>query len=199
MEENEQFQNTLHSLTDALKKQQYSYNTIRRVTDVFFENIVHLQELQDDESRSQAAVLKQIFDMYLRMQTTESLPLERFEEIVRSDFDKLAKQAEGMELGEVHSCLTGDVQRTMAVNIRFAVWLILYTCLGSKITASVTSGYITVKEVKFIVTLQGEKKKIPFRERYLSECLHILTKSCEIKENGSETVYDLTFIPVEQH
>ncbi|MBQ7582570.1 MAG: hypothetical protein IJU25_07090 [Lachnospiraceae bacterium] len=201
LKENEQLQNTLESLKSALKKQQFSYGKIRSVTDLFFE---HMAEFAGDEDKeTERTQLRQIFDTYLRMQTADADPSDHFEETLRSDFDKLTQGRSGFTLSEAGVSMPEGVSKVTAVNIRFAIRMIVYKtvcCAGSGSEGaydfSVSSEQGVGDDAVFIVTVKGNtQKKSPFLEQTLLNILHLLADPAEISEGDNETVYRLTIIP----
>ncbi len=130
-------------LTDALKKQQYSYNKLHTLYDIVF---AHLTE---NDSRK-CEMIHKWFDLYLRMYTTGAVDMTHFEEEVQNDLASLQEQYPGFVVEQTQNRL-GNVSRTTAANIRFLIYLIAeYSCLVSKrCSYQVTSEYLTPNRVRF--------------------------------------------------
>ena len=218
---NEEFQLTLHSLTDALKKQQYSYGTIRAFTDLFFQYALTLASpaegdatgqtadgaggsgdptvAESEENRKLLAMLKQIFDMYLRMQTTEALDAANLSQTIRSDMEKLSQNAPGLSAGTIECTLPEGLSKTTIANIRFAIWMITYQALQEH--AGVTVSVSTVSPADPLtlhVRTKGTadanaSKKIPFPEQYLSEILNLITENVSESGTAEDAVWTLAF------
>ncbi|MCR4685863.1 MAG: hypothetical protein K5649_10385 [Lachnospiraceae bacterium] len=195
LQENEDFQNTLQSLKDALKKQQFSYGKIRAITDLFFE---HALSLTDGRGMAQ---IKQIFDVYLRMQTTETVDTGDFAGVLASDFEKLTQGRSGFTLSAGSIALADGAVKVKAVNIRFLFWLIVYKTLCESMNQeaavfdfAVSSSVTNETETEFVIKRRGStEKKIPFLEQYLLETIHLFADSDAITQEAEETTYRMTF------
>ncbi len=198
MAEDEQFHNTLSMLTKALEKQQFSYGKIRAITDLVFAHEADLRE--DASSPSLLPQFKQIFDVYLRMQTKDAMPIDRFEETIRSDFEKLMQGRSGYTMSEISSCLAEDTPKVRAVNLRFVIWLIVYLtiCEAAKqenaaFDFAVTSEETGEHQVTFTVVRTGiAEKKIPFLEQYLLESIRLFADADSHTEEEHKTIYRIT-------
>lgn len=177
LKENEHFEDTLSSLTESLKKQRYSYNTLKTITDVILDDMA-----SDDDKH-----VKMIFDMYLRMQTGDSIDLDRFEDLIRSDMDKLSARYPGFKCTEIFSCLIGGVPKAKSANVRFFIWLIaLYSaCTRKNCEYMVDSQLMSATKATFSLSVKGlvtaEDKKF---EKYV---LLLLSNLCELFEISTKT------------
>ncbi len=196
LKENEELQETIKTLTEALKKQQYSYNKLRALTDLFFRHAVNAHDAEDENAEAQLGEIKRIFDMYLRMQTTDKIDIDRFEDVLRSDLSKLKESMPGLSVGDLISCLIGGVPKVKAANIRFAVWFLAYygcRTMGN-CTVSVSSQFMTATRAMFEITLEGsQKNKVPFLEQYLTDTIYLLAETVEPKEEDGRISYRLEF------
>ncbi len=180
---NEEFQDTLHSLTGALKKQQHSYGRIRTFSDLFFQYAMTLA------GRNEAALsqMKLLFDTYLRMQTTDALDASNFSGTLASDIEKLSQNAPGFRSDAIECALPSPCSKAEIANIRFAIWVLAYHASLNSTQASVS---ISVKQqsddtVAANVTISGrEEKESPFSEQSLSEILKTITD--DVSESVSE-------------
>lgn len=202
MQESDELQGTLHSLTEALKRQQYSYGKIRVITDLFFSYILQTGG-EDEENNAKTAQLKKIFDTYLKMQITESIEIDKFEDVIRADIEKLTANAPGFCPDAVSSCLIEGVPKFRAADIRFALWLIVYATLASAADGSggdaktvfrVDSALHSSSQANFILKVSGgEIEKNPFFEQVLSDVLDLLATDVRIDAKEQEVLYDMTF------
>lgn len=197
LKENEHFEETLSSLTKALKKQQYSYNTIKSFTDVI---LADLPLLNDKIGSAELERIKFIFDTYLRMQTTDSIDIDRFEDLLRSDMDKISKTYPGFSCSEIISCLIGGVPKSKAANIRFVIWLV---AICAAVTMNeceyiIDSQFSSVTKASFFLTVKGESvRSDELLEKYKTLLLNNLCEKTEISEDNSDdkksTTIDLEF------
>ena len=197
MEKNEQFQTTLHSLTDALKNQQYSYGTIRTLTDLLFQYAATLPP-QEDGVEARMRQIKLLFDTYLRMQTTEAMDSEHFAGTVRVDLDKIAEKAPGLHCTELDCVIPKDTLKTKIADMRFAIWLLAYHAAFTreKCDFSVTtlSDENDPAFAVFSVKIKGRaEKKIPFLTRYLSDVLKLVSEVVADAQGDASDNWTLTF------
>lgn len=155
IKENEHFEETLSSLTESLKKQQYSYNKFKSLTDLILDS---LSLINEDINFNQYDKVKKIFDMYLRMQTTDAIDIDKFEEILREDMNRISAACPGFKCTDISSCLIGDVPKSRAANIRFLVWLIATYAAHTRSNCEyiIDSQFKNVTEVTFVLTVNGQ-------------------------------------------
>ena len=200
--ENDQFEKTLNSLTESLKKQKYSYNSLKNITDVIFND---MSVINPDADRSTIKLLSRIFDTYLRMQTGDSIDIDRFEELIKNDMDKLGSFYNGFKCTEIVSCLIGGIPKAKAANIRFFIWLIaLYNArIRNNCEYIVDSQYVSATKASFTLSAKGKiTASDDILEKYV---VTLLTNLCDLysisteKESATNdefTVYNLEFSTV---
>lgn len=192
--ENEHFEETLSSLTDALKKQQYSYNTLKTFIDAILNDMTVLGEDMDENHKN---LFKMIVERFLRMQTTESIDIDRFEDIIRDDLNKITASYPGFKCTEILSCLIGGVPKAQAANIRFFVWLIaLYNAYTRKSCEYVVeSQLLSVTKALFTISVSGKiTKPDDLFERYISILLNSLCEVSEIQNKDDGSIYSIEFL-----
>lgn len=198
--ENDQFEETLSSLTASLKRQQYSYNTIKKITDVIISDLVLLNK---DLGRTQTDKLKFIFDTYLKMQTVDAIDIDAFEELLRTDMDKMKKSYPGFFCTDIISCLIGGVPKACAANIRFFIWLIaMYNAeIRNNCEYLIDSQFMSVTKVVFILTAKGKvTRPNDMLDKYITLLMNKLCDSVSITNETATgedtTVYNLEFATV---
>ena len=198
--ENEQFEETLSSLTRSLKRQQYSYNTIKKITDVILSDLVLLNK---DLNRTEQDKIKFVFDTYLRMQTVDAIDIDAFENLLRTDMDKMEKSYPGFSCTEIISCLIGGVPKACAANIRFFIWLIaMYNArIRNNCEYLIDSQFMSVTKAVFILTAKGKiTRSEDMLDKYVALLMNKLCESVSITNEtatGEDTmVYNLEFTTV---
>lgn len=198
--ENDQLEETLSSLTASLKRQQYSYNTIKKITDVIISDIVLLNK---DLGRMQTDKMKFIFDTYLKMQTVDAIDIDAFEELLRTDMDKIKKSYPGFFCTDIISCLIGGVPKACAANIRFFIWLIaMYNAeIRNNCEYLIDSQFMSVTKVVFILTAKGKvTRPNDMLDKYITLLMNKLCDSVSITNETATgedtTVYNLEFATV---
>ena len=156
--EKEEFQRTLDSLTAALRKQRYSYNKLKAVTQILLTQMKALSKETDTNTadyKKKYGWVDEIFQMMLKMQTTGVTDIDGFEVQVRSDMDRITKEVPGLQVGEISSCLIGTIPKVKAANIRFCLWLIAryFAAVTDKCKLTITSSFITATKAEFDVAV----------------------------------------------
>lgn len=196
VDESNRFQETLRSLTESLKNQQFSYGKIRKLTDLLFQGIASLEKTDTDgaEDKPEDPALRQmkmIFDTYLRMQTTETLEASRLEDTVRADLEKLQTNIPSFTY-KVSIVSLQTASKAKIADIRFTLWLLSYNAAYTKeqCTFSVTNDTSLIFRV---LSTGRTTKKIPFLERYLSDLIKITATGVTETVSAEETEYTLDF------
>ena len=193
IKENEHFEETLKSLTESLKKQQYSYSVIKSFTDAVIND---MPLLNDSVNRAGLNRVKMIFDTYLKMQTTDSIDIDMFENLVKADMDKISASYPGFSCTEVISCLIGSVPKTKAANIRFAIWLVAL-CMANtmdKCEYSVDSQLLNTQRASFKLSAVGTvNRKDELLSKYQSILLNHLSDMVFVSEEKESTVTEIEF------
>ena len=96
----------------------------------------------------------------LRLQTTAYFKISELKNIIYDNMTDALKNKEGVNVGEVKSCLYGEVPRSAMADLTFALW-ILAVVEGFKCdtaTLNVDSRYVTSKKCEYKLTVSGGKK-----------------------------------------
>lgn len=192
--ENEHFEETLSSLTQSLKKQQYSYNTLKKITDVLLNDITLFNEKIDENHKN---LFKMIIDRFIRMQTTDSIDIDKFEDIIKDDMNKITKAYSGFKCTDILSCLIGGVPKAQAANIRFFIWLIaLYSAYTRKSCEYVVeSQLLSVSKALFTLSVSGKiTKPDDLFQKYVFSLLNNLCEVIEIQNQDDNSTYNIEFM-----
>ncbi len=151
------FAETLERLKVSLLRQQYSYNKIspffNRVLDAFLKR----RQLDD----SYIAFVKKACDKMLRLQTTAVFKTGELKNIITDNMNDALKNNKDVTVGEVKSCLYGDVPRFAMADLTFSLW-ILALVEGLKCdnaVLDVDSRYVTSRKCEYKLTVTGTKRE----------------------------------------
>lgn len=168
--EMEELKSTLESLKDTLKKQQHSYAKMSTLTDCF------IKALEEDENfaidgNEKIAFITDTYKTLLRMQTTGTFDIDKFEEDIKRDLREIKGIASGFKVGEISSCLFGGQSKAHAQNIRFVIFLIarLYGQFYDEFKMDVTSHYITTRDTEFQICISDIKNMNTGNEEIFKE------------------------------
>ena len=150
------FADTLERLKFSLKRQQYSYNKIapffNRVLDAFLKR----RDLDD----TYIDFVKRSCDKMLRLQTTAYFRVSDLKDIIRDNMIEALGKNDRVNIGEVKSCLYGDVARFAMADLTFSLWLLTvvegYKC--ERATLDVDSRYVTSKKCEYRLSVTGTKR-----------------------------------------
>lgn len=198
--EKAELEETLTSLKTTLKKQQFSYSKISELTDCFVESLVEEKE-SDMGAMSRLEFAIDVYLAILRMHTTGTFDIEKFERDIKKDLDNIKIYNSICKTGEISSCLFGGQSRSCAQNIRFCIYLIarLSSQFYDDFTVDVNSHYITTREAEFCisVTINTDHKKTDEDMRLYYEYVSkiILDMTTAYRENIDKNVisYYCTF------
>ena len=150
------FAETIDQLKRSLLRQQYSYNKIapffNRVLDAF----LRLKDMGENYSN----FVKRSCDKMLRLQTTASFKPDDLKNIIYENMTDATKKNDRVSIGEVKSCLYGEVPRSAMADLTFALW-ILAVVEGVKCeeaVLSVDSRYVTSRKCEYKLIIAGTKK-----------------------------------------
>ena len=118
-EQEANFNATLKGLKKSLLKQQYSYNKIAP----FFNRVMEAFIKRGDYEDSFKLFVHRSCERMLRLQTTSAFKPELMTELIRSNMEDAIKDYEGVEIGEVKSCLIGDVPKSRMADLIFMLRL----------------------------------------------------------------------------
>lgn len=166
--EKRELEETLESLKNTLRKQQHSYKKLSGLMDCFTNPLA--DKTEDDEELSRRMELaKEVCNTLLKMQTTGTFDVDKFEEDLRRDLREIKGKAYGFKCGEISSCLFGEQSRPQTQNVRFCIYVLsrLYAEYYNTFTVNVSSHFLTTKEAEFCVNFEiAEKINEQLREKH---------------------------------
>ena len=150
------FADTLDSLKSSLVKQQYSYNKIAP----FFNRVLDAFLRRRDMGDVYNNFVKKSCDKMLRLQTTSYFKVSELKNIIYDNMTDAVKKNAGVNVGEVKSCLYGDVPRSAMADLTFALWIlaVIEGVKCDKATLNVDSRYVTSKKCEYKLAVSGSKK-----------------------------------------
>ena len=157
LEEDERsFAETIEKLKQSLIKQQYSYNKIAP----FFNRVLDAFIKRNNMEKSYSDFVKRTCDKMLRLQTTEYFKVSELTRIISDNMSDAVASNPAVTVGEVKSCLIGEVPRASMADLTFALWVLALIegrkC--SKATLTVDSRYVTSRKCEYKLTVTGTKK-----------------------------------------
>ena len=143
-------ENTIKTLTEMLKRQKNSYMKLAAIFKCF--SVAFYDEFKfgtDYERR--AAFAQDVFSAMLKMQTTGSFDIDKFENDIKSDLNEIHEKHPKIKILDIVSCLFGGVTKTSAENIRFSIWLIAryYSEFYDDFTYEIVSHFLTTTKAEF--------------------------------------------------
>lgn len=150
------FAETIDQLKKSLLRQQYSYNKIAP----FFNRVLDAFLRLKDMGETYSNFVKRSCDKMLRLQTTAAFKPEDLKKIIGDNMADAVKKNPKVNIGEIKSCLYGDVPRSAMADLTFALW-ILSVIEGVKCeqaTLSVESRYVTSRKCEYKLLVEGTKK-----------------------------------------
>lgn len=195
-DDRDEIDKTIRNLTEALKKQQKSYSKLEPIFSTFTRILCEdFKDIPGFEKKVPFA--NDIFDTMMRMQTTGSYDIDKFEDQIKDDLKTLSNKYKGITVGNVNSCLFGGVAKTLAENIRFSVWAIAryYAEFYEGFTYDVSSHFLTPTEAEFSchvvlpdsVTIEEIDAKSGMRSEYREFVFSLIEKlSTEARREGDK-------------
>ena len=150
------FAETIDQLKKSLLRQQYSYNKIAP----FFNRVLDAFLRLKDMGEMYSNFVKRSCDKMLRLQTTAAFKPEDLKTIISDNMSDAVTKNPNVRIGEVKSCLYGDVPRSAMADLTFSLW-ILAVVEGVKCeqaTLSVESRYVTSRKCEYKLLVEGKKK-----------------------------------------
>ncbi len=155
-EDERSFAETIEKLKQSLIKQQYSYNKIAP----FFNRVLDAFIKRNNMEKYYSDFVKRTCDKMLRLQTTEYFKVSELTRIISDNMADAVSFNPAVTVGEVKSCLIGEVPRASMADLTFALWVLALTegrkC--SKATLNVDSRYVTSRKCEYKLTVTGTKK-----------------------------------------
>lgn len=198
IEQNRQFQETLDSLTNALKKQQHSFLKLQAITEL----ITNRMQEACEEQREEAALANRWFQMYLRMQTTDSIDISHFEDLLKSDLDQVKIIYPNFQYGTIESCLMGGIPKRRAENIRYVIRLLAeYGCARmDAVEYSVESKFMTAASVMFYLSMKGKfMNRRDSLEVYVRELVDSMSETTDIRSTDDGMACEIEFSTVSEY
>ncbi len=104
--------------------------------------------------------VKRSCDKMLRLQTTSYFKVSELRNIILDNMTEAVKKNERVSVGEVKSCLYGEVPRSAMADLTFALWILSltegYKC--EEAVLNVDSRYVTSRKCEYRLTVSGKKK-----------------------------------------
>lgn len=198
--ETNELKNTVESLKNTLKKQQSSYSKFIKLTDCF---VKALAERDEEPDKEKLEFIKDIYVTILKMQTTGSFDIDKFEDNIRKDIEDLKALADGISTSVIESCLFAGQSRVYAQNIRFTIYMIarLYAQFYSDFSINVSSHFITTKEAEFVIEIEtlgsiSSKDGDMFKEyyEYVNGIIKELSSDVRTRNEGKITTFYCNFL-----
>ncbi len=150
------FADTIDKLKTSLLKQQYSYNKIAP----FFNHVLDAFLRRRDMGGTYNAFVRRSCDKMLRLQTTSYFKVGDLGKIIYDNMSEAVKKNEKITIGDVKSCLYGEVPRSAMADLTFSLWILALTegfkCESATLT--VDSRYVTSKKCEYKLSVAGVKK-----------------------------------------
>ena len=150
------FADTLETLKAALVKQQYSYNKIAP----FFNRVLAAFLRRRDMGEVYNNFVKKSCDKMLRLQTTSYFKVSELQNIIYDNMTDALRKNDGVSVGEVKSCLYGEVPRSSMADLTFSLWILalIESIKCDNAVLSVDSRYVTSRKCEYKLTVAGTKK-----------------------------------------
>lgn len=146
----QEVESAIINLTDMLRKQKNSYTKLSGVFKCISEAFFDEFKFSPDFDR-RYTFSKDVFEAILKMQTTGSFDIDKFEDVIKADLNEIHLKHPKIEIVDVVSCLFGGVSKTSAENIRFSIWLIAryYSEFYDEFTYEIISHFLTTTKAEF--------------------------------------------------
>ena len=155
-EEEKAFSETLKGLRASLMKQQYSYNKIAP----FFNRVMESFLARGEYEESFKHFVHRSCERMLRLQTTAAFKPSEMSRIIKNNIEESVSYYENVSVGEVNSCLFGDVPKSKMGDLIFILRL-LAKVEGVKCkeaVLSVDSRYITSNNCEYSLKVEGNRR-----------------------------------------
>lgn len=154
--EEDAFSDTLKGLKNALLKQQYSYNKIAP----FFNRVMESFIAHGDYEDSFKHFVKRSCERMLRLQTTSSFKAQDMARLIKTNLEESVAYYEQVTVGEVNSCLFGDVPKSKMADLIFVMRLLAKVegVKCQKAVLSVDSRYITCNNCEYRLNVAGLRR-----------------------------------------
>lgn len=155
-EEEQNFANTLKGLKSSLIKQQYSYNKLAP----FFNRVMEVFLQRGEYEDSFKHFVKRSCERMLRLQTTASFKAQDMGRIIKTNLVESVSYYDQVSIGNVDSCLIGDVPRCKMADLVFIMRLLAKVegVKCSRAVLSVESRYVTSSKCEYTLKVKGTKR-----------------------------------------
>ncbi|MFT3984483.1 MAG: hypothetical protein QM697_11295 [Lachnospiraceae bacterium] len=195
--EKAEFEKILGSLTDALKKQQYSYYKLNTITQILLTQLKGMCVPDSPCFEEQYGMIEDIFTTMLKMRTTGTTNSNGFESLILHDMEEIKREYPDFYTEGINSCLSGCIRKAKVVNIRFALWL-LAKCgavVMGKCGILISSELLGSQRAVFEITLKGiVNHSLPdLSEQLVRELLDVLSVRWELENREHTLLYRIEF------
>ena len=156
-EDEDSFAQMIDSLKRSLLRQQYSYNRISP----FFNRVLDAFLKRKNMDSTYSNFVKRSCDKMMRLQTSAKFNTNELKDILRNNMVDALRNNDKVSVGEVKSCLYGEVPRSAMADLTFALWILTVTegfkCDNAEL--SVESRYVTSKKCEYKLSVIGTKTK----------------------------------------
>ncbi len=153
--EEKTFADTVDTLRKSLLRQQYSYNKIAP----FFNRVLDAFLKRRDLGDVYRDFVRKSCDKMLRLQTTAYFKVSELRNIIYDNISDALKNSKNVTVGEVKSCLYGEVSRSAMADLTFSLWILAvvegYKCDNAVI--NIDSRYVTTRKCEYKMSVTGEK------------------------------------------
>lgn len=191
--EEKAFADTLKGLKNSLLKQQYSYNKIAP----FFNRVMESFLRRGDYEDSFKHFVHRSCERMLRLQTTAAFKPSEMSRIIKSNLEESVSYYENVTVGEVNSCLFGDVPKSKMADLIFIMRL-LAKVEGVKCKSavlSVDSRYITSNKCEYSLKVDGTRRgdvSIDI-QLFVANVLNAIVDEYQKYDTDNGWVYELRF------
>ena len=155
-EDESSFAEMIETLKKSLLRQQYSYNKIAP----FFNRVLDAFLRRNNMDGTYSNFVKRSCDKMMRLQTSAYFKSAELKNIIRDNMVDALKKNDNVNVGEVKSCLYGEVPRSAMADLTFALWILAviegFKCETGEL--SVESRYVTSKKCEYKLSVTGTKK-----------------------------------------
>ena len=192
-QEEKVFEETLRGLKNSLLKQQFSYNKIAP----FFNHVMECFLRRGDFEESFKNFVHHSCERMLRLQTTAAFKTSQMSEILKSNLEESVSYYEDVSIGEVSSCLFGEVSKSKMADLIFIMRLLAKVegVKCKKAVLSVDSRYITSNNCEYSLKVAGTRRgdvSIDI-QMFVANVLNAIVDEYQKYETDDGWVYELRF------
>lgn len=195
--EKSEFEKTLNSLTDSLKKQQYSYYKLNGITQILLTQLREVRSSKKADSEEQYKIIEDIFTTMLKMRTTGSASIDSYESMLLHDLEQIEREYPTFHMVSLKCRLEGKMQKGKVADLRFVLWLLakygavmLDECQMSVNSQMLNPGYAAF-EIALGYTAKKKFSNLP--KHLVNDLLDEYSVRWEHKELKNALVYQVEF------